>query len=128
MVKPTPVSRSVTRPSSAAYCPDLGDFVWLDFKPQAGREQDLRRCAIVLTPRAYNQKTSLAVFCPTTNQGKGYPFEVPLPDGFPVSGVVLSDHVKSLDWTARNAKFICTGDPAVTKEVLLKIKTLLAIP
>jgi mRNA interferase MazF len=128
MARPTLAIQSVTRLSRPSYCPDLGDFVWLNFRPKEGREQDGRRCAVVLTPRAYNGKTSLCVVCPTTNQAKGYPFEVALPAGFPVSGVVLSDHVKSLDWAARGSQFICKGDPAVTREVLLKIKSLLAVP
>jgi mRNA interferase MazF len=100
----------------------------LDFYPQAGREQDKRRCAIVLTPRAYNLKTSLCVVCPTTNQSKGYPFEVALPPGFPVTGVILSDHIKNFDWSVRRSQFICKGDPAITQEVLAKIKALIGIP
>jgi mRNA interferase MazF len=128
MAKPTLVTQSVTSSSKPSYCPDLGDFIWLNFRPQSGREQAGRRCAIVLSPRGYNSKTSLCVVCPTTNQSKGYSFEVALPPGFPVSGVVLSDHVKSLDWAARSSQFICKADPAITKEVLLKIKALLAVP
>lgn len=128
MAKLTQANPSVTSSRKAPGCPDVGDFIWLDFFPQKGREQDRRRCAIVLTPVAYNLKTSLCVVCPTTNEQKGYPFEVPLPQGFPVSGVVLSDHVKSLDWRARNWAFICQGDPAITQDVLAKIRALVGIP
>jgi len=128
MAKPTPASPSGTRSSKSSYCPDRGDFIWLQFRPQQGREQDGRRCAIVLSPRSYNARTSLCIVCPTTNQVKGYPFEVALPSGFPVSGVVLSDHVKNLDWAARDSQFICKGDPAITQDVLMKIKALLAVP
>ena len=123
-----PIQATLSGPKvSKPYCPDFGEFIWLSFRPQQGREQDGRRCAIVLTPRAYNLKTSLCVVCPTTNQNKGYPFEVPLPAGFPVSGVVLSDHIKNLDWAARKAEFICAGDPNVTKEVLARIKSLMGL-
>jgi mRNA interferase MazF len=128
MAKPTLVLPSATSSRKAPGCPDVGDFIWLDFFPQKGAEQDYRRCAIVLTPLAYNLKTSLCVVCPTTNQAKGYPFEVALPGDFPVSGVVLTDHVKSLDWRARNWKFICGPDATTTQDVLAKIKTLLSIP
>lgn len=121
-------SGTSTSPRRAPACPDVGDFIWLEFFPQKGKEQDGRRCAIVLSPLAYNLKTGLCVVCPTTNQGKGYPFEVPLPQGFPVSGVILSDHIKSLDWQARKWQFICSGDKIITVEVLAKIKALLGIP
>src|SRR5258707_11137865 len=118
MAKPIQAARSVTRSSKPTYCPDLGDFIWLNFRPQQGREQDGRRCAIVLSPRSYNAKTSLCIVCPTTNNAKGYPFEVELPAGFPVSGVVLADHIKSLDWAVRNSQFICKGNPGITGEVI----------
>ena len=87
----------------AEYVPDAGDLIWLDFTPQAGREQSGRRPALFLSPRAYNTKTSLAVVCPVTSHSKGYPFEVPLPPGGKISGVVLSDHLKNLDWRQRHA-------------------------
>lgn len=128
MAKPTPAGQSAKSSRKASACPDSGDFIWLEFYPQKGREQAGRRCALVLSPLAYNLKTGLCVVCPTTNQVKGYPFEVPLPDGFPVTGVVLSDHVKSLDWRARKWQFICDGDLTVTREVLAKIKALIGLP
>lgn len=83
------------------YVPDAGDIVWLDFTPQAGREQGGHRPALVLSPAAYNNKTSLMVCCPMTTQIKNYPFEVAIA-GTPPS-VVLADQVKSLDWRSRNA-------------------------
>lgn len=89
-----------------AYVPDRGDVVWLQFDPQEGHEQAGRRPALVLSPQAYNSKTSLAILCPVTSRIKGYPFEVPLPQGLQVTGAVLSDQVKSLDWHARQAEFI----------------------
>src|SRR5437762_13948374 len=83
-----------------AYVPERGDAVWLTLDPQAGHEQAGRRPALVLSPAAYNGRVGLALCCPITNQAKGYPFEVALPDGLAVSGVVLADQVKSLDWRA----------------------------
>ena len=77
--------------------PDRGDLVWLDFTPQAGHEQTGRRPALVLSPKAYHQRSPFAVVCPITSRAKGYPFEVPLPAGLPVAGVVLADQVKSID-------------------------------
>src|SRR6266478_99775 len=74
------------------YAPDRGDLVWLEFNPQAGHEQAGRRPALVISPGVYNRRVGLALFCPVTSQVKRYPFEVALPPGLPVSGVVLSDH------------------------------------
>ena len=83
-------------------CPDASDIVWLNFTPHAGREQAGHRPALVLSPAAYNNKTSLMLGCPMTTQIKSYPFEVPIAAGGP--SVVLSDQIKSVDWRARKAK------------------------
>ena len=104
---------------------NIGDAVWIDFNPQAGREQAGRRPAIVLSPAAYNRKVGLAILCPITNQIKGYPFEVVIPTGLKVSGAVLSDHAKNLDWKARNVGLITKLPASVTDEVLKKLRTLL---
>src|SRR5262249_45281579 len=98
MAKRTGGKRSGASPGSGGYAPDAGDLVWLSFSPHAGREQAGRRPGLVLSPRAYNEKAGLCLVCPVTNQAKGYPFEVALPGGLAVGGVVLSDHVKSADW------------------------------
>ena len=90
----------------SSYVTDRGDMVWLEFTPQAGSEQRGRRPALVISPKAYNGKVGLALFCPITSKIKGYPFEVLLPDGYSVGGVILSDQLKSLDWRTRKAKFI----------------------
>ena len=90
----------------SSYVPDRGDLVWLEFTPQAGSEQCGRRPALVLSPKAYNGKVGLALFCPVTSKVKGYPFEVELPEGCAVRGVVLSDQLKSLDWRSRKARLI----------------------
>src|SRR5437764_3896274 len=90
------------------YIPERGDAVWITLDPQAGHEQAGRRPALVVSPSAYNGRVGLALLCPITSQAKGYPFEVPLPEGLPVTGVVGADQVKSLDWRARNVARICT--------------------
>ena len=92
--------------TASARVPDRGDLVWLDFGPQAGHEQSGRRPALVLSPAAYNAKVGLALCCPITSQVKGYPFEVPVPEGAAIAGVVLADQVRSLDWRARRAEVV----------------------
>lgn len=109
-----------------AYVPDRGDVVWITLAAQAGHEQAGRRPAVVLSPAAYNGKVGLALLCPITNQMKGYPFEVAIPAGLPVTGVVLSDQVKSLDWRVRQAERICPLPQASLGEVLQKLGALLA--
>jgi mRNA interferase MazF len=108
-----------------AYIPNRGDIVWITFNPQAGHEQAGRRPALVLSPAAYNGKVGLAILCPVTSQIKGYPFEVLIPDGLEISGAILSDQVKSLDWKARQAEFVCKVPTATLNEVLQKVNTLL---
>ena len=107
------------------YVPDTGDIVWLTFTPQAGHEQAGRRPALVLSPRSYNEKTSLALFCPITSRVKGYPFEVVLPGTGPITGVVLADQIKSLDWRARRIRFASQVPSRVLGEVLAKLAVLL---
>ncbi|MEA1939113.1 MAG: endoribonuclease MazF [Candidatus Caldatribacteriota bacterium] len=107
------------------FVPHRGDVVWIDMQPQAGHEQSGRCPAIVLSPKAYNGKVGLALLCPITNQVKGYPFEVIIPSGFKVTGVVLSDQVKSLDWKIRNAEFCDKLPEDVVLEILKKLETLL---
>jgi mRNA interferase MazF len=108
-----------------SYVPKRGDFVWLTFDPQAGHEQSGRRPAFVLSPEAYNRKTGLFLACPVTSKIKGYPFEVALPDGLPVSGVILADQIKSLDWKARKAEFAAETPEAVVDEVLALVLPLI---
>ncbi len=106
------------------YAPERGDIVWLTFDPQAGREHAGRRPALVLSPKAYNAKTSLALICPITSQVKGYPFEVALPSGA-ITGVILADQVRNLDWTARRAEKISSVPDEVLSEVLAKLSALM---
>ena len=107
------------------YVPDRGDLVWLEFDPRTGHEQAGRRPALILSPKAYNQATSLALACPVTSKVKGYPFEILLPAGLKVAGVVLSDQMKSLDWRARKAAFAGRAPAEVAADVLAKLETLL---
>lgn len=106
------------------YVPDRGDLVWVDFNPTKGREQAKVRPALVISPQSYNQKTNLAIMCPITSVQKGYPFEVVVTEK-KVSGVILSDHVRSLDWKARNTKFIVKAKPKIVQEVQAKLLLLI---
>jgi len=108
------------------FVPDRGDFIWLSFTPQAGHEQAGRRPALVLSPKEYNKRSGLALVCPVTSQIKEYPFEVLLPSKLKVSGVILSDHVRSVDWRARNAEIIQQAPIQTLNEVLAKIDVLLS--
>lgn len=108
-----------------AYVPDRGDVVWITMNPQAGHEQRGRRPALVLSPAAYNEKVGLALLCPITSQVKGYPFEVALTDGLPVTGVVLSDQVKCLDWQARECVQVCSVPEEIVQQVLRRLNALL---
>jgi mRNA interferase MazF len=109
---------------SAAYVPDAGDFIWLMFDPQAGREQAGRRPALVLSPRIYNSKSGLALVCPVTSHAKGYPFEVAVPAGHGVTGVILADHVKSADWKQRGAAKLGRCPLEAIEEVRAKLAPL----
>jgi len=107
-------------------CPRRGEIVWLTFDPRAGHEQAGRRPALVLSPESYNRKVGLALLCPVTSRVKGYPFEVAIPLGLPVAGVVLADQVKSLDWRARKAVPLAVVPEALVQEVLARLGALLA--
>jgi mRNA interferase MazF len=108
-----------------AYVPERGDIVWISLNPQAGHEQAGRRPAVVVSPKSYNGKVGLGLFCPITSQVKGYPFEVTVPSSLPMSGVVLADQVKSLDWRARKAEFAGRLPVDTRDEVLGKLGSLL---
>jgi len=109
------------------YVPDTGDLVWLTFDPQAGHEQRGRRPALILSPRAYNSKARLAIACPITSQVKGYPFEVPLPPGAKITGAVLADHLKNLDWQARRVVFEAKAPGDVVTDVRERLRALLGL-
>ncbi|HEY0614007.1 MAG TPA: endoribonuclease MazF [Candidatus Elarobacter sp.] len=110
-----------------SYVPDSADIVWIRLDRSRGREQSGRRPFLVLSPRRYNEKTSLAVGCPITSRSKGYPFEVPLStEG--TEGVVLADHVRSIDWRGRRAAFIERASPRTDETTRTLIATLLRLP
>jgi mRNA interferase MazF len=110
----------------ALYVPDAGDIVWLDFDPQAGREQGRRRPALVLTDRSYNGASGLVVVCPLTSKRKPYPFSLPVVLD-KVEGAVLVDHLKSVDWKVRAVKFHSKADPALLNRVRAYIGVFLRI-
>lgn len=109
----------------AGQAPERGDVVWLTLNLQSGYEQAGRRPALVLSPAVYNGKVGLALMCPITSQQKGYPFEVRLPEGLVVTGVVLADQVKSLDWRARLAEPMGRVPDGTVREVVAKLQRLL---
>ncbi len=111
--------------AKTAFVPDRGDVVWLNFHPQEGHEQAGRRPGLVISPRLYHERSGLIIVCPITSKAKGYPFEVPIPDGHPVAGVVLADQVKSFDFRARDAEFWCHPGGEVVGEVVDRLGLLL---
>lgn len=118
--------RLLATKSGNSYVPERGDLIWLSFDPQAGHEQAGRRRAVVLSPASYNMNSALAIVVPITSNVKGYPFEVPLPPGMRVAGVVLSDHLKSVDWKARKAERIGQVSAETLTETLRKAALLIA--
>ena len=109
---------------AASYVPGRGDLIWLQFNPQAGHEQTRHRPALVISPVAYNRRVGLALCCPITSQVKGYPFEVALPSGLEVEGVILSDQLRSLDWKVRKARRISRVPNEVLDEAVGKLLAL----
>jgi mRNA interferase MazF len=103
------------------FVPKRGDVIAIDFEPQSGIELMKRRPALVLSPTRYNEKVGLCVACPITSVVKGYPFEVQLPDGLSVNGVVLIDQLKSLDYNNRKASFIAAIPNDVVETALDKL-------
>ena len=110
------------------YIPDRGDFVWITLHPTTGHEQSGRRPALVVSPKSYNRRTGLCVLCPAARQQKGYAFEVKVsnPDGS--SNVVLSDHLRNVDWRARNAELIHRVPDSVLTSVVARIEALIVTP
>lgn len=108
-----------------AYAPRRGDVVNIDLSPQVGHEQAGHRPALVMSSDVYNGRIGLAIVCPITNQKKGYPFEVDIPAGVGVTGVVMADQAKSVDWQGRGATFRCRMPDAVVDEVLNRVISLI---
>ncbi len=105
--------------------PERGDLIYLNFNPQSGHEQAGRRPGIVLSLREFNFGTGFAVVCPISSKRKGYPFEVLLPVGLDIEGVILCDQVKSLDWRGRHIEIKDRVPQIVVEDVLDKIHTFL---
>lgn len=119
------VGRLVTS-SKPPYCPERFDVIHIQFNPQSGREIADKHYAFVLSPKKYNELARLCVLCPITSKAKGYPFEVAVPDGFKITGVVLGDQIKSLDWSERHSEFI-EHRPDIAPEAIGKIRALLGL-
>jgi mRNA interferase MazF len=128
MARLADIMRSATSLPARSYCPDTDEIIKIDFDPSTGREMAERHWALVLSPISYNQKVELCVLCPITTKVKGYPFEVPLPDGHQVRGVVLADQIKSLSWDVRKAEYICKAPPEIAAKVRGMVKALCVIP
>lgn len=109
------------------YVPDRGDLVLVEFDPQSGKEQAGLRPALTLSPKIYNQKTGLGLFCPITTAIKGYPFETILPNTCTIRGAILADHIKNMDWRSRKAKYISKIDDYILDEVINKVAVLVGI-
>ena len=106
------------------YVPERGDVVLVSIPAGSGRKRAGRFPAVVLSPQAYNARVGLAILCPLVSRVAGYPFEVPVPPGLPVAGVILADQAVSLDWRAHRAEKICSLQSAVVLEVLGKFRSL----
>jgi len=116
----------VKTPIPRSYIPRAGDIIWLDFDPQAGREQAKRRPALVVTEQSYNRASGLVIVCPLTSRRKPYPFALATTIE-KIEGAVLVDHLKSLDWTARKATFHSKADAALLAKVRAYLGVLLGI-
>lgn len=109
---------------TSRYIPARGDVAWLSFEPHAGQKQFVQRPALIISPSSYNGKVGLAVACPITSKQQGFAFEVALPGNLPVSGFVLSDVVKNLDWEVRRAEICCRVSPSFVSEVVDRLEML----
>ena len=105
--------------------PERGDLIKLDFNNTQGHEQAGYRRAIVITPSSYNHTAGLAIVCAITNQKKGYPFEVDIPVGLKVTGVILSDQVRTIDWVARNIVIVDHAPQECVEHILENLSKLL---
>jgi len=111
----------------AAYCPDTGDIIWLDFLQAVANEQAGRRPALVLSPLAFNELTGRCIACPITRRDRDWSFHVAIPDSVEISGVVQADQLRSALWEQRGSRFICKAPESVIGEVRAKLKPLLSL-
>jgi mRNA interferase MazF len=114
--------------TNSGYVPDIGHLIWTDFDPTKGREQAGRRPALVLSPAAFTENTGLAIVCPITSRVRPFPTSVVLPSGMPVSGEILTSHIRSIDAQARSIRYAgATVPPQVAQLVRAKLNTFIAI-
>ncbi len=111
-----------------AYAPKRGDVIDIDLSPQVGREQAGHRPALVLSANVYNGRVGLAIVCPITNQKRGYAFEIDIPEGVGVTGVVMADQAKSIDWQGRGATFRCRMPDVIVEEAFDRVVALIERP
>jgi mRNA interferase MazF len=111
----------------AAYCPETGDIIWLDFQQSVANEQAGRRPALVLSPLEFNQLTGRCIACPITRRDRDWSFHVALPEGEEISGVVQADQLRSASWEQRGSRFICKAPARVLDEVRARLKPLLSL-
>ena len=111
----------------AAYCPDTGDIIWLDFQQSVANEQAGRRPALVLSPLVFNQLTGRCIACPITRRDRDWSFHVALPEDEEISGVVQADQLRSASWEQRRSRFICKAPATVLDEVRARLKPLLSL-
>jgi len=109
-----------------AYLPDRGHVIWVSLSPTVGHEQSGKRPVVVLSPASYNKRSGMLLVCPITAHAKGYPFEVPIPARLPVHGVILADHIRTLDWNARPIQHIGKLPEDLMEEALARSRTLLS--
>jgi mRNA interferase MazF len=107
------------------YIPKRGDFIRLNFDPQAGHEQMGSRPALVLSHTSFNRKMGFVFVCPVSTTNRKNPFYVPIPETEKATGVVMADQLRSLDHRARNAVFIGKCSEILLQEVLMHIEPVL---
>jgi mRNA interferase MazF len=120
--------KSGSATQTAQYCPDEGDLIMVDFSPTVGTEKSGRRPALVISPKAYNSATGRCHACPVTNTNNSNPFEVELPPGGKITGVVKSDEGKPIDWRARKVKFVEVAPAGVLDDTRAKMAPFLGFP
>lgn len=112
---------------SGDYCPEAGDFIWIDLDLTVGHEQSGRRPAIVVSPLSYNSAAGLCVICPITSRVRGYPLEAALPDNSSIRGVVLADQPRSISWEKRPIAHAGRAPDILLTEVRERLAALLGI-
>ena len=110
------------------YVPQKGDFVSLSFDPQSGYEQKGRRPALVVSNTQFNVKTKLAMVCPITNTFRNIPFHVPIPQEVSLTGYIMVEQIKSVDYTSRQVAFIEKSPNSLLYEVLDVLDACLYLP